>query len=185
MMPLTWGSPTLKFRLDNTVYSVWHEFSAPHPVNVEEKLRRLKDGEDIFSVIKRETTRRFDIVVMKGDYDTLFKEKPKFSEVEKMSLEEFLDLPNKYFKLIEGKIDILIECKERPFDEWKDDVEEQIIPYFKTYKPKRMVIISAYRVPENVVRNLEREGIDVIAPFSPDECPWEQQSRLMDIIKCV
>jgi len=89
MMPLTWGSPSLKFRLDNTVYSVWHEFSAPHPVDVGEKLRRLKDGEDIFSVIKRETTRRFDIIVMKGDYDTLFKEKPKFGEVEKMSLEEF------------------------------------------------------------------------------------------------
>jgi len=46
-----------------------------------------------------------------------------------------------------------------------------------------MVIVSAYQIPETVVESLERKGIDVVAPFSPDESPWEQQNKLANILK--
>ena len=127
--------------------------------------------------------RRLDIIVQKGDHDTMFRERPWdiYEKLEGMSWEERVDLPNYFFKKMK-KIDLLIECKERPFEEWKSDIEGQIIPYYETYRPRKMALVSAHPLPEHVRSRLESIVIAVISPFSPDETPYEQELVLRDLI---
>ncbi|VUT25917.1 MAG: hypothetical protein MOIL_01298 [Candidatus Methanolliviera sp. GoM_oil] len=188
MMPLSWAAPTMKVKYDNNIYSIWHEASVPYPLNAEDKrktVRIARSGSEIYSTMKSNTTRRFDIVVQKRDRESLFSKKPKYREVEKMNSEEFFGLPNVYFEDIVGKIDLLIECKEQAFEKWEQNIDEQVIDYFKTYKPTKMSLISAFPVPDHVVSKLKKEGIETVAPFGLDETQWNQEDKFRSLIEAI
>ena len=65
------------------------------------------------------------------------------------------------------KIDLIIECKNEDFHSWERDVYEQIIPYFRKYRPHKMILASMKSVPGNVKQELEEIGIIVIDKLSP------------------
>lgn len=83
MMPTSWGEPTIKLKTVQGVYSVWHEFSVPHPLpkNIKAEIlanAKKEPGEepDLPFLAKEEATKRFDIIVKKGDYTSFFPQKP-------------------------------------------------------------------------------------------------------------
>jgi len=188
MMPVTWNEPTFKFRTHNgEIYSVWHEFSAPYPLSPELKKKALtKTGNllELWAILRKSSNKRFDIIVQKGDHDTMFLEKPWdiYEKLEAMNWEERIEIRDYFFKKMK-RIDLLIKCKERPFIEWKSDVETRIVLYYKTYKPRKMALISAYSIPQHVKLKLEDMGIIVIAPLRPDEAPHEQELKLKKLIE--
>jgi len=65
-------------------------------------------------------------------------------------------------------IDVLIECKEDPFDKWKDEGESQILQYKKNFRPKLLIIASLKPIPANVKRHLQSSGIEAVDDLSPD-----------------
>jgi hypothetical protein len=92
---------------------------------------------------KHEPTRP-DIVAVKGYFELT---------------EEFINLKK--------PIDLIIECKEDPFDEWKKDINSQIIPYQERFKPKNFIVVSLEHIPDNTKKNLESRGIKVIDKLKP------------------
>lgn len=165
MMPVTWYGPTVKMSVNGNIYSIWHEFSAPSPT--------LTGG----------THKRFDIIVQRGDFDSMFPQKPNYDEISGMSVEQFSDLPNRFFREMR-KIDLMIECKEQNFEKWKDDIDTQIIPYKETCEPNKMLLISACRIPENVVSKLGERGIMTIAAFNfESEELYTKEKELENIVK--
>ena len=65
-------------------------------------------------------------------------------------------------------IDVIIECKEDPFDKWKGEIESQIIPYQKIFKPRNFIVASLERVPETAKERLKKQGIDVVDDLKPN-----------------
>ncbi len=64
-------------------------------------------------------------------------------------------------------IDLIVECKEDPFDKWEKEIRSQILPYLEKFKPNNFIIASLERVPDIVKRDLERRGIKVIDDLKP------------------
>ena len=182
MMPVNWGKPQIKFRWQGEIYSVYYEFSVPFPIEKEKKLSQVKErmtlGE-LISFLRKKSTRRFDIVIQKGDINTMFAEKPKYGDWEKF--ETPFDIPVYYFNKMK-QIDILIECKEEKFDKWKNDIENQIIPYYEIYKPRKMILISRFSIPSNIISYVEDKGINVIAPFGFEQIPYKQEEKLRNLL---
>lgn len=208
MMPITWDRPTVRVRNGNRTYSIWHEFAAPHPIDVGKAmslLQQYKKGVnpntpvcDIplrpFPQLSKDATRRFDVVILRGDYVSkhspyfnAFFPRPKYNYINSMPIGNFLRLPKWYYRFCIGRIDIIIECKEKPFPEWEHELREQVIPYFKKYRPNKMILVSAYKIPPSVVNRLGNRGIYVIAPFSPDtslNILQQLEQLLRNIIEC-
>jgi len=65
------------------------------------------------------------------------------------------------------KIGLIIECKNEDFHSWERDIYEQIIPYFRKYRPHKMILASMKSVPENVKQKLKEIGIIVVDELSP------------------
>ena len=65
-------------------------------------------------------------------------------------------------------IDVLIECKEDPFDKWKGEVESQILQYKENFKPNLLIVASLRSVPASVKRDLRRLGIEVVDNLRPN-----------------
>jgi len=87
---------------------------------------------------------RPDIVVVRGYFE---------------SVKAFLD---------SGKpIDLLIECKEAPYDEWRNEIDTQILDYLRKYKPKNFIVASLEAVLDSAKMRLEHEGIKVIDKLKP------------------
>lgn len=190
MMPISWDEPTIRIKVNGKVYSIWYEFSAPHPLEAKKKLdlvEQRKTFRDKIGVITSDTRKIFDIIVKKGDFESMFLSKPmsRYKEIKDMDEEQFFDLPNHFFKEMK-KIDLLIECKEQKFDKWKNDVENQIIPYMETYKPNKMVVISAYPImDENAISKLKEKGITTIAPFGFENESYDKERELRNaVIDC-
>jgi len=78
-----------------------------------------------------------------------------------------------YFKRTEdfinsgNSIDIIIECKEDPFDAWKKEIETQIFPYIELFKPRKFIIASLEPVPEATKEHLKTYGIEIIDNLKP------------------
>ena len=78
-----------------------------------------------------------------------------------------------YFKRTEdfinsgNSIDIIIECKEDPFDAWKKEIETQIFPYIELFKPRKFIIASLEPVPEATKEHLKAYGIEIIDNLKP------------------
>jgi len=60
------------------------------------------------------------------------------------------------------RIDLIIECKEDPFNAWRNEIESQILPYQETFKPNNFIIASLEHVPDTEKKYLERRGIRVV-----------------------
>jgi len=88
---------------------------------------------------------RPDIVVVKGHFERT---------------EDFIDSKK--------PIDLIIECKEDPFDKWENEINSQILPYQETFKPKNFIIVSLESIPEATKRYLENRGIKTIDNLKPN-----------------
>ena len=93
---------------------------------------------------KKRTPIRPDIVVVEGYFERT---------------KEFIDSKK--------PIDLIIECKEDPFDKWKNEIDSQIIPYQETFKPKKFIIASLEKVPEKTKEYLEKHKITVVDCLKP------------------
>ena len=182
MMPVNWGEPQMKFKWQGEIYSIYYEFSVPFPIEKEKKSSQTRERmtlREFVSILKKESTRRFDIVIQKGDINSMFIEKPSYGDWEKFKTP--FDIPVYYFNKMK-QIDILIECKEDKFDYWKSDIENQIIPYYEIYKPRKMILISRFSLPSNIISYMEDKGINVIAPFGFEQTPYEQEEKLRNLL---
>ncbi|MEL9990109.1 MAG: hypothetical protein QXP98_02880 [Thermoproteus sp.] len=118
--------------------TMWVEFQETPEIHVYDI--KIVDGSKLIFV--RSPGRRAvrpDIVVARGKYDTV-------GELLKSG----------------GAIDLLIECKVLPYEEWRRDVDEQLIPYMSRFKPRGMILVSRREVPRSVKERLERYGIKLM-----------------------
>jgi len=60
------------------------------------------------------------------------------------------------------RIDLIIECKEDPFDAWRNEIKSQILPYQETFKPNNFIIASLEYVPDIEKKKLEYRGIKAV-----------------------
>lgn len=87
---------------------------------------------------------RPDIVIVKGHFE---------------SSKDFVD---------SGRdIDVLIECKEDPFDMWEGEIESQILQYKENFRPKLFLVTSLKRIPVSVKSYLQSVGIEVVDDLRP------------------
>lgn len=78
------------------------------------------------------------------------------------------------------KVDLIIECKNKEFQYWQSDVETQLIPYFKKYRPANMILASMKPIPSGAKRGLQELGIDVVDGLAPGNEPAIREfSRLV------
>jgi hypothetical protein len=82
---------------------------------------------------KREWVRA-DIVVCKGEYERL-------TDV--------------------ARIDLLIECKEKEFVFWQDDIRKQMSFYATNFNPKTCMVVSSFEIPPHIKNLLTSAGIVV------------------------
>lgn len=64
-------------------------------------------------------------------------------------------------------IDALVECKTLPYEYWKDDVEEQVMPYVEQFRPRKAILIARRSVPSSVREGLRSDGVEVIDDVRP------------------
>jgi len=64
-------------------------------------------------------------------------------------------------------IDLIIECKEDPFSKWENEINSQILPYQKTFRPRNFLVVSLESVPQRIKKNLETHEIKVIDNLKP------------------
>jgi hypothetical protein len=64
-------------------------------------------------------------------------------------------------------MELIVECKEDPFEEWRKDVEAQIIPYLESFKPRKLIVASLEPIPEGARGMLEGRGIGVADDLRP------------------
>ncbi|WP_069806851.1 hypothetical protein [Vulcanisaeta thermophila] len=81
-----------------------------------------------------------------------------------------------------GVIDLLVECKALPYNEWASDVDEQVMQYLVNFRPRAMALITRYSVPFSVKDGLARRGIKVIDNVTPGGAGV---SELMGFVKGV
>lgn len=87
---------------------------------------------------------RPDIVVVRGYYETT---------------EDFVESKK--------AIDVIVECKENPFIEWRNEINSQILPYLHVFKPRLFILASLQPVPSNVKEYLKRVGVEVVDNLRP------------------
>ncbi len=77
----------------------------------------------------------------------------------------------KYKRLIDApKFDILIECKNLPFEEWWNKgkvVGEQLLPYKHLFNPELFIVASLKPVSDWAKDKLEKEGFKIVDNFYP------------------
>jgi len=77
----------------------------------------------------------------------------------------------KYRTLVDApKFDILIECKNLPFNYWWDDgkvVRNQLLPYKELFNPEIIIIASLKPIPDWAKDSLEKEGFIIVDKFYP------------------
>jgi hypothetical protein len=77
-------------------------------------------------------------------------------------------------------IDVLIECKEDPFDRWKGEIESQIFQYVRNFKPKLLIVASLKTVPESIKSYLQSQGIKIVDDLRPNS---KSISVICDLIR--
>ena len=77
-------------------------------------------------------------------------------------------------------IDVLIECKEDPFDRWKGEIESQILQYKENFRPKLLIVASLRSVPVGVKSYLQSIGIEVVDDLRPGN---ESVSALCNLLR--
>jgi len=79
-------------------------------------------------------------------------------------------------------IDLIIECKEDPFNKWRGEINSQILPYQEAFKPRNFIVASLEPVPVKEKKYLERQGIKVVDNLKPKS---ENIGMLHSIIESV
>ncbi len=49
-----------------------------------------------------------------------------------------------------------------PYWDWENEIDEQVIPYARQFRPRKALLITRYTVPNNVKEKLSSNGIEVI-----------------------
>jgi len=80
-------------------------------------------------------------------------------------------------------IDILIECKEEPFEKWKGKVKKQIIKYMNLFKPKIFILASMERIPQYDKRHLEEYVRKYIERYFPLKERWLHWFYVIDDLR--
>jgi len=124
------------------------------------KVKGLKGYEDLIKV-KRENRvpLRPDIVILRG-------------------INSCKDFKN----VDEIKVKVLIECKNLDPEYWRQDVDNQIIPYKQIFQPDIAILASLKKVPEDIKIKLNKNGIKVIEYVYPG---GRGEKELLDIIKAL
>ncbi len=60
------------------------------------------------------------------------------------------------------EIDLMVECKEDPFANWRRDLEGQIVPYLNLFKPRSFLLVSMKPIPTDGVNFMEDLRIKVV-----------------------
>ncbi|MEM0049406.1 MAG: hypothetical protein QW424_00710 [Candidatus Bathyarchaeia archaeon] len=63
-------------------------------------------------------------------------------------------------------IELIVKCKEGRFEEWKNEIDSQIIPYKRIFNPRNFVVASLEPCLER--ERLETQGIKVIDNLKPN-----------------
>lgn len=75
---------------------------------------------------------------------------------------EFLDLIT--FK---KRIDLIIECKENPFNEWYYKSFSQLISYLRSFEPKTLILASLNPIPDKAKKGFKSLGFEVVDDLRP------------------
>lgn len=68
------------------------------------------------------------------------------------------------------EFDILIECKNLPFDKWwmkGTVIENQLSPYKQLFDPKTLIVVSLEPIPDWAKRELENQGFLIVDEVYP------------------
>lgn len=71
-------------------------------------------------------------------------------------------------------IDLLVECKEGPSEEWQTDVDSQIGPYRRIFNPDLMVVALMRSVPSTIREDVERAGAVIVDGLGGSASPLDK-----------
>lgn len=80
-----------------------------------------------------------------------------------------------------NKIDLIIECKNKDFQSWQTEIEKQVIPYLKRYKPTNLILASMKSIPASYERKLRDIGIKVVSGLAPNNSASIE--KFMELVK--
>lgn len=78
------------------------------------------------------------------------------------------------------KVKMIIECKNREYEYWAKDVDNQVIPYKEIFQPDAVIIASMKKVPEHIKLLLNRHGIIIVDEVHPG---GKGEKELLELIK--
>ena len=126
-------------------FTMWLEFQIHPAIHVFPNPEPIEEGSMIVTPTGHgRRAVRPDIVVTRGRFDNV----------------------NELIKSGRG-IDLLVECKTLPYEDWRNDIDRQIIPYIKQFKPRRAILITRHPVPSNAKVRLRNNGIEIIEDVRP------------------
>jgi len=76
-----------------------------------------------------------------------------------------------------GKVDLIIECKNKDFQFWRSDIEAQLIPYFERYKPISLILASMKSIPAIIKQKLKDVGINAVDNLAPGNSTTIQEFK--------
>jgi len=65
-----------------------------------------------------------------------------------------------------GSIDLIVECKERDFKMWKNEIK-QVRAYAENFRPKSFILASLKQIPQHYKHLIEKTGIKVVDSLYP------------------
>ncbi|MGC8544156.1 MAG: hypothetical protein ACP5NQ_09450, partial [Vulcanisaeta sp.] len=143
-------------------FTMWLEFQVDPAIHVFPNPELIRESDKIIIPIGHKHRRRAvrpDIVIARSKFDSV-------GDLVKSGKE----------------IDVLIECKVLPYEDWKGDIDGQVIPYVKQFKPKKAILVTRYAVPSSVKMKLNNNGVEVIENIRPG---GSGIAKLRDVMKDV
>jgi len=133
-------------------YAVWYEFDLNPHTMFRGYLWRNDISSELAEIYKRAKTiineSKLDPVPLRPDIVFTYAK----------SVEEFMIRP---------LIKLIIECKNLDYITWAEEVEKQIKPYAKIFRPEHMLVASLKPVPQYLKKELLKENIEIIDNVYP------------------
>ena len=149
------------FAILNTPYgefTMWLEFQIHPAIHVFPNPESIEEGSMIVTPTGHgRRAVRPDIVVTRGRFDNV----------------------GELVKSGRG-IDLLVECKALPYEDWRNDIDRQVIPYIKQFRPRKAILTTRHPVPGSAKVKLRNNGIEVVEDVRPG---GTGNARLIDIVK--
>ncbi|MFP3178211.1 MAG: hypothetical protein RXO22_09625 [Thermocladium sp.] len=139
-------------------FTIWLEFQVDPAIHVFPSPEYARESNQIRTLAGHgRKAVRPDIVIVRGRFDDV----------------------NDFIK--SGKeIDALIECKALTYEDWRDDIDEQVIPYVKQFKPGKAMLVARHKIPSEAKIKMLNNGIDYIEDVELNEAGI---SKLMKTMK--